>query len=409
MHRNPLRTESPFFLSFRMLCVLFTLLTIFSACGGGDSDGDTTPVGDEDAIEQEENVSAVDYDEPGPYLVGNSNLVLSYTPDGADEARELPVTIWYPAADSAKTAAETGQPIENFLSDSEEREQYATWLGEAPAPQGPTHRVYSALDAEPVADLDSWPVVAFSHCMNCIRFSTVSIAERLASYGIAVVAPDHVGGTMFENGALNEEFLKVRGADIAFVLDSVLDADNEAIPEKLRGKFDAERIGMYGHSYGAVTTGYMLMTDDRIKAGFLIAAPPESELIPGVELAKIHKPMFLVLAEEDGMITFLGNQYIRDNFANANPPVWKIEVEDAGHMSFTDICKLTENFPAGCGDGFQDITNDPITYIDIAIGKSIAQSYAAAYFGKYLLEEPSADLWLENAEPEEWVSIESRK
>ncbi len=403
------RTGMSFFSVFWVLLALFAALSLVTACGGDDSDGDNNSDGDTDVVEEEETVAAVDYDQPGLYLVGNRNLTLSYTPDGSDELRELPVTIWYPADTSAKNDAELGQPIENFLSDSTQKEQYATWLSEAPAPQGPTHKVYSALDAAPAADLDSWPVVAFSHCMNCIRFSTASIAERLASYGIAVVAPDHLGGTVFDRGELNDEFLKVRGTDIAFVLDSVLDAENENIPEDLRGKFDPEKVGMYGHSYGAVTTGYMLMTDERVKAGFLIAAPPESPMFPGVELAKITKPMFFVLAEEDGMITFVGNDYIRDNFANANPPVWKIEVEDAGHMSFTDICKLTENFPAGCGDGVQDITGDPITYIDIDLGKSIAQSYAAAYFGKYLLEEPTADLWLETANPEDWVSIESRK
>ena len=141
----------------------------------------------------------------------------------------------------------------------------------------------------------AFPVIAFSHCHNCIRFSAMSIAERLASHGFVVVAPDHTGNTMFDPlPTLDPTFLAVRAGDIRFVLDQVLDPNASAVPASLRGRLDASRVGMLGHSFGGVTTGLVVQDDPRPKAGLSIAAPMENPLLAGVDLATIQKPLSFI-------------------------------------------------------------------------------------------------------------------
>jgi predicted dienelactone hydrolase len=189
-----------------------------------------------------------------------------------------------------------------------------------------------------------WAVVARSHCFNCTRYSTFAVAERLASHGIAVVAPDHAGGTLPDQLAGTAEpigvpFLETRAADIRFVLDRVLDAQAAELPAPLRGQFDPARVGVFGHSFGGVTTGLVLMHDTRPKAGLAIAVPMENPLLAGVSLAQIHVPLLFFLATEDHSIGPIATRsYGRT--CQREPAGDDGEVADAGHWSFSNICGL---------------------------------------------------------------------
>lgn len=106
----------------------------------------------------------------------------------------------------------------------------------------------------------------------CTRFDVAEVSERLASFGIVVVAPDHVGNTLWDHLAgmaagVGSEFLEVRVADVRFVLDEVLDDTSASVPEPLRGRFDPERVRVMGHSFGAATAGVAAARDPRIIAG----------------------------------------------------------------------------------------------------------------------------------------------
>ena len=133
-----------------------------------------------------------------------------------------------------------------------------------------------------------------------------------------------------------------------------------------------DRVTVVGHSFGGVTAGLVLMNDARPKAGLAIAVPMENPLLPAVSLAQIHVPLLFFLATEDHSIGPIGNTILRQNFTNANPPVTIVEVADAGHWSFTNICGLVADFEAGCaaaptreGDG------TAFEYVDIDSGGSI--------------------------------------
>jgi len=347
------------------------------------------------------------YESAGAYPVGNTTIAV------VDEvrSRSLTVEIWYPAAESARAAAAAGAPVESFVVDADERDQYLDLLTDAP-PGCPSTATRSARDAEVAAD-GPWPLLLFSHCHNCVRFSSFSIAERLASHGFVVAAPGHIGNTLFDDLAgqgveLGEEFLIVRAADISFVLDVLLDPASAALPEQLRATLDSERIGVYGHSYGAVTTGLVLQDDARPRAGLAIASPMENPLIGGVSIAEIDDPVGFIVAVEDNSITEIGNMFIRRNFDDVDAPAWKAEVSDAGHWSFSDICALHDQFAAGCGQGERQTDLTEFTYLPVATGLAVAQAYATAFFSAHLLDDGNALRYLAEPRPPELILIEQR-
>jgi len=351
-----------------------------------------------------------DYGQAGPHPVGHARIEI----DDASGTRVLPVEIWYPADATEAAAADAGVPLEEFEPRGPERELLAGLVAEAPADctRSQTRSAAAAVPAEAAAP---YPLVVFSHCHECVRFSSFSIAERLASHGFAVAAVDHVDNTLYDaqagtGVALSSEFLAVRATDVARVLDVLLDPGAPEVPAELAGRFDPARVGAMGHSFGAVTTGRVLQDDDRVRAGVVIAAPVQSPLLQGVALADIDEPMLMMLAQEDNSILELGNNILRSNFMDANPPVWLVEFADAGHWSFSDMCGLVPAFDPGCGDGVrQTAPGTPFTYLDNELARGTAASYAARFFAARLRDEAAADAALDVADPEGIVTVSVRR
>lgn len=169
--------------------------------------------------------------------------------------------------------------------------------------------------------------------------------ERLACHGFIVVAPDHVGDTLFDRldgteSLLNNELVDVREADIRFLLDRILAGD--VLPDGITS--NAARVGMLGHSIGSVTAGRVAENDDRISAVVGLAASMEDILYGEVSVEAIEVPLGLLVATEDNSIIEAGNFFIRENFSKANTPAYKIELVDAGHWSVTNIAGLDLRF-----------------------------------------------------------------
>lgn len=354
--------------------------------------------------------SEPDYGQPGPHPVGHVRIVI----DDATGMRELPVEIWYPADASASAAAEAGVPLEDFEPAGPEHDVLARLAAAAPA-DCTRQQTRSAADAMPAQAAAPFPLVVFSHCHECVRFSSFSVAEHLAGHGFAVAAVDHTGNTVYDGQAgtgvaISGELLAVRAADVGRVLDVLLDPGAPELPAELAGRFDATRVGAMGHSFGAVTTGRVLQDDDRVRAGVVIAAPIESPLLPGVAVSEIDEPMLMMLAQEDNSILEVGNNLLRGNFAAANPPVWLVEFADAGHWSFSDICGLVPAFDPGCGEGVrQTRPGAPFTYLDNVLARGTAAAYAARFFAAQLRDEAAADAALDVAEPEGTVTVSVRR
>lgn len=322
------------------------------------------------------------YDALGPYAVGNRSISVL----NASEGRVLTVELWYPAAGESGT-----QSIQDFATSEAERDELLSLLDSAPG-QCTRRTTSSSRAPEAVASPATMPLVVFSHCFECTRYSSFSLAERLASHGIVVAAPDHARNTLFDSGAmLNPEFLATRASDISAVLDELLIENSQALPESLQGRIDATRVAVAGHSYGAVTAGKVLQDDARFKAGLIIAAPVESPVFPGVAVANIDEPMMFMLAEEDNSIGVLGNAVMRANYEAVTGPAWKVELSDAGHWSFSDIAGIVPQFNAGCGDGIrQTAPGETFTYLDNALARDITASYGVRFFAAQLLDDQAA-------------------
>ena len=94
-----------------------------------------------------------------------------------------------------------------------------------------------------------------------------------------------------------------------------------------------------------------------------------------------------MLAEEDNSILEVGNTFLRDNFDRAPPPVWRVDIADAGHWSVSDICGLTEKFIAGCGDGVRhsnDRMGESFEYRPRAEVVSITNHFVTAFLRDHL-------------------------
>lgn len=336
------------------------------------------------------------YDQPGPHPVGTRTFTL---PDPQGD-RALRVQLWYPAAADAAT----GDPIGAFVTDEPDASDFQMLVDAASEPC--TRKLTSSgFDVALAPRLAPLPTVVFSHCHTCTRFSSFSLAERLASHGFLVASLDHAGNTLFDELAGNPlpvdaTTLALRFADMQRLIDELLDPAADALPAEFVGLADPARLGAFGHSFGSVTTGKLLQDDDRVRAGVGIAAPFESPLLPGIAMADISEPLLFLVAVEDNSITEIGNNILRSNFTSANTPAWKIEFADAGHWSFSDLCNLIAGFQPGCGEG-QRQTNPAETfeYLDNELARALASTKVTAFFAMTLRDEAEARAELEAADP----------
>jgi predicted dienelactone hydrolase len=252
----------------------------------------------------------------------------------------------------------------------------------------------------------SFPVILISHCHSCTRLSNATTAIRLASHGFVAVSVEHLGDTLWEHLAghdadIDAAELDIRQLDIRATLDAIA-----AGGTPVSAVADLTKVGMLGHSMGAVTAGRVAQLDPRITAAAALCAPMENPLIPGVALADIHVPLMFMVAVEDNSITEFGNKFIRDNFKAATGPAYKIEVADAGHWSVSDLDGLVDIFAPGCGEATRQTDGSDFTYLDPPTGRNIAASYATAFFAATLLDDAGARSYVEQASPSFDVTVD---
>jgi predicted dienelactone hydrolase len=314
------------------------------------------------------------------------------------EGRILPVQLWYPAAPRARRESVRGRPLLEIEPESRENALLEQLLSMAPEP-GATHIMHAADAPAPLRQSAPFPLIVFSHCTDCVRYSTLTIAEHLASLGFVVAAPDHVRNTFYDLlegtsvGLDLSGFLPQRVADMTAVLDTLLDLEASELPRGLRGRIDAERVGAYGHSFGGLTTGLLVEQDARVRAGAALAVPiaipqgMEDQYPPDVRLAdltRMTKPfMFLVAAEDLEQFTLS----IDDNFQRYPAEAWRVTVDDTAHYSFTDTCGMPPpTAPGSCSPGPRQ-TDPSVNYepLDIEYARDLAKQFVAAFFERTLL------------------------
>lgn len=304
-----------------------------------------------------------------------------------DATRSYTFQAWYP----------TTSPTADVAIETLEAEPLRTRTAALLAGVGtcPTRRLDVAIDGEPEAG--SFPLVVASHCHACTRFSNASTAIRLASHGFVVVTVDHTADTLWDSldgheASLDAAQLALRVADLQLAID---------LQSPALASADRERLGVFGHSFGAVTAGRLAQVDDRVKAAAALAAPMENPLIPGVALGEITEPLLFLVAREDNSITEFGNKLIRDNYTAARNRAWKVEVADAGHWSVSDLDGLVPAFNKGCGSGTRQDDGSAFEYLDPVVGRTIAASYVTAFFRATLDDDDGAAAYLTRGFPDD--------
>ncbi len=305
------------------LLVSLLIALLLAACSGGG--GAPAGVRSLDAARQR-----------GPYGVGVTTIDLVDTSrpteaNGdvpASNERKLTVEVWYPADTSA------AQP---------EARDVALNRGDAP-----------------------YPLIIFAHGLGGNRRQSVSYTQHLASHGYIVAAPDFPLSNLGAAGGPRLAAVLEQPKDVSFVIDSMLQFNGQR-SHVLEGAIDSKKIGMTGHSLGALTTMlniYGPSRDPRIRAALPFATP--GCFLPDGFAGDTSVPL-LVLGGTDDLITPPVSN--RRAYEIANSPRYLAELAGADHVRFADI-DLTDTQISGQG-GLAKIFGSSFAADAIEVGQKL--------------------------------------
>lgn len=203
------------------------------------------------------------------------------------------------------------------------------------------------------------PVVLFSHGLGGSRHVSAYLGEHWAARGYVAVFLQHPGsddsiwrGKHLKNlpeifaAAANGENFQLRVQDVKAVLDQ-LTVWQHSPDHPLFLRLDLERIGMSGHSFGAVTTQAVtgqvfgqkaLFSDARLKAALIMSPSPPAQGDVDTAFGQVTLPWLLMTGTEDAAAFREVTPADRLLVYPALPPGDKYELllDGARHLGFTD-------------------------------------------------------------------------
>ncbi|MFA7343574.1 MAG: alpha/beta fold hydrolase [Terrimicrobiaceae bacterium] len=211
------------------------------------------------------------------------------------------------------------------------------------------------------------PVILFSHGLGGSRRGYSYLATQWAGRGYAVVSIQHPGSdesvwkgspdpaASMKRAANGKNFV-LRVRDVPAVVDQ-LAAWNREPGHPLNNRLDLEKIGMSGHSFGALTAqgvggetfGWAgtKFTDPRIKAALCLSPGSPRLGKPSRAFGSVKIPWMLITGTND--VSSVGGQNLASRLGvfPALPAGGKYELvlNGANHMAFTDdpIPRSTSN------------------------------------------------------------------
>lgn len=246
------------------------------------------------------------------------------------------------------------------------------------------------------------PVILFSHGLGGTRDSYEYLGRHWASHGYVCVHLQHIGSDdsvwrdvppakrmkAMRKAASNLRNAIHRPQDVSFALDE-LTRMNTGDPT-WRGKFDLERVGIAGHSFGAYTvlasTGLhagkrLALSDPRIKAGIAMSSPvnrTRGDL--DQNYAGIRVPLFHMTGTEDTSVvndtTAEQRRIPYDHIVGADQ--YLLILTGGDHMVFSGVKRSGEK-------GAQD-----------AVFHDLIRMSSTAFWDAYLKGDASARTWLAN-------------
>jgi len=343
----------------------------------------------------------------GRYRIGNVALHLidrsrrdPWVP--SHPARELMISIWYPARD-----IDGYDPVPWLPAAA-----WSAYLRRIQIPPGlvtvPSTHSYAGAPAD--RRHGPRPVLLFSPGSGGDRGDCTTYTEELVSHGYVVVTIDHTHDSSeveFPDGhveprtipagtpAIETEAVSVRVADTRFVLDQLCaiaagrnpDVEHRPLPRGLAEVLDLFRIGMYGHSMGGATAAWAMLDDRRILAGCDL----DGSLYGPVLTAGLDRPYLFMCSQTHDL---------------ANDPSWaqawshlrgwhkELRLVNSAHKSYTDLQSLLPQAAA-----VVDIPPSALQMIgtvDPARSVLAVRTYLRAYFDRFirghdshLLDRPS--------------------
>jgi predicted dienelactone hydrolase len=191
------------------------------------------------------------------------------------------------------------------------------------------------------------PLIVFSHGFGATGRQYVGLSSHWASNGYIVIKPTHAGDNNVRLADITPSSFDDRVADIKFVLDS-LPALQQKYPE-LQGKIDTAKIGVAGHSLGALTAmligglrvypGPKSYADPRVKAVIAMSpqGPRESWGLTKESWSELRGPVMYMTGDRDkGIDDTETPEWRREAFElSAAGDKWLVFIQGAGHLAFT--------------------------------------------------------------------------
>jgi predicted dienelactone hydrolase len=165
-----------------------------------------------------------------------------------------------------------------------------------------------------------YPVIIWSHGMYGSKDNYQPLAEHWTRHGYVVIQPSHSDSISLMTSEEKRKILTNfnldktedwinRPRDVQFIIDS-LSLLASGIPE-LSGRMDLKRIGVGGHSFGAVTTQLIagttprlpaaggLLADARVKAFVAISPNGTGPFFSKDSLAQVAQPILFISGDND--------------------------------------------------------------------------------------------------------------
>jgi dienelactone hydrolase len=275
----------------------------------------------------------------GSYPVGRITFKL------AADKREFAVQAWYPAQSGAEGKAAQWVPADRLSH--EEKGFVGMLLRRSSDPSAQdvhevmTSVVVHARDDVPLADSPQrFPVLLFAAGSQQIPAEYSCLTEDLASRGFVVIG---YGPTVMGERTWRD--------DLTQVLDQ-LQVWNATEGHQFCGRLDLDRIGAFGHSFGASAVSIIAAYEKRLKAIVLIdggGRPEDARAIPTLMLNSGGTDVARKVPDAGTVI--LRNLYLRWS----NPGI-HVTLLGAAHMSFTDLAVIKAFGLPGDGKAFIDTT-----------------------------------------------------
>ena len=348
----------------------------------------------------------------GPYAVGRTlfnwvdeTRVDLLSPKGY---REIPVWVWYPA--SPASDAQKAEWLPGAWGDI-----FAAIIAPRPTPGQPapqsekypiaTIRSHSYADAPVSSAQQKYPILVFAPGYGSGPTEYAGVIEDVVSHGyiVAGIVPTYFSlYTVFSDGRVVGQYQSARdvpGAprsssdrgpvsepvyrlwtgDMRFTLNQ-LEKLNTDPKSPLKGRFDFDRVGAFGHSIGATATAQVAKDDPRVRAAILI----DGNIMGDVASNPIvPKPLLLMSAS-----SFKG----RDRATWPNRAI-SAEVNallrNAKPSTVITIAGTTHSFPADTGlmpfaKDWQGQSANP------SRAMTITRAYIKAFFDQHLLGKDSS-------------------